>query len=222
MSRRFHLFLARKAKHVKNSKPSLVYWLGASIYLNITNQCSNQCWFCFRNFKKGVGNFNLKLTAEPDLTAVIAALKEVLPNRRWNEAVFCGFGEPTSRLDLLLHVARWIKANYPLLSIRLDTNGHGYALNKGREVAAELKAAGVSFASVSLNGYDEQTYAENCRPNLDGAFYAVLTFVQKAKCEFPVEVTAVRMPEVDITRVKLVAEGLGVPFRIREYIPCFW
>jgi TatD family-associated radical SAM protein len=207
---------------VKNSEPSLVYWLGNSLYLNITNQCSNHCWFCFRNFKQGIDDFNLKLTAEPGAEAVIAALKGALLTRRWNEAVFCGFGEPTSRLDVLLKAARWMKTNHPYLAIRLDTNGQGYALNKGRDVAKELKAAGVCFASVSLNGYDEQTYAENCRPSFGDAFEAVLDFIKRAKREFPVEVTAIRMPEVDITRIRAVAEGLGVPFRIRDYFPCFW
>jgi cyclic pyranopterin phosphate synthase len=207
---------------VKNSEPRLVYWLGNSLYLNITNQCSNHCWFCFRNFKQGVGDFNLKLTAEPDAEAVIAPLKGALLTRRWNEAVFCGFGEPTSRLDVLLEVTRWMKTNHPSLAIRLDTNGHGYALNKGRDVAKELKAAGVGSASVSLNGHDEQTYAENCRPSFGGAFNVVLDFVNRVKCEFPVEVTGVQMPEVDIARVKAVAEGLGLPFRIRDYVPCFW
>jgi GTP 3',8-cyclase len=207
---------------VKNNAPNLVYWLGNSLYLNITNQCSNHCWFCFRNFKQGIGDFNLKLAAEPDVKAIIAALKVALPTRRWTEVVFCGFGEPTSRLDVLLEVSRWMKTRYPSLPIRLDTNGQGYVLNKGRDVAKELKGAGVSFVSVSLNGYDEQTYAEICRPSFGGAFEAVLSFVKRAKQEFQVEVTAVRMPEVDIAKVKAVAEVLGVPFRIREYVPCFW
>ena len=207
---------------MKNDEPSLVYWLGNSLYLNITNQCSNNCWFCFRNFKSGVGGFNLKLEAEPDAATVTAALTKVLPTRRWSEAVFCGFGEPTSRLDVLLEVARWLKANYPMLPIRLDTNGHGYFLNKDRDVAKELKTAGVSFASVSLNGYNEQTYTENCRPSFNGAFEVVLDFIRRTKQKLPIEITAVRMPEVDITEVEAIAEKLGVPFRIREYTPCFW
>jgi alpha-D-ribose 1-methylphosphonate 5-triphosphate synthase subunit PhnG len=54
-------------------------------------------------------------------------------------------------------------------------------------------------------------------------FKAVLEFVTKAKkAELEVEVSAVRMPEVDFQKVKAIAESMGVPFRIREYIPCFW
>jgi TatD family-associated radical SAM protein len=207
---------------VSHKEPSVVYWLGNSLYLNITNQCSNRCWFCFRNFKKGVGDFNLKLTKEPTTAEIIVQLQQALSTRRWNEVVFCGFGEPTSRLDVLLEIARWIKTNYPALPIRLDTNGHGYVLNRDREVAKELKAAGISSVSVSLNGHDEQTYAENCKPTFSGAFEAVFDFVRKATLYLEVEVSAVRMPEVDIEKVKIVVEGLGVPFRVRDYIPCFW
>ena len=207
---------------INDGKPSTVYWLGESLYLNITNQCSNNCWFCFRNYKPGVGGFNLKLTGEPDVETLIAELKRAMPARRWREAVFCGFGEPTSRLDTLLEVSKWIKSSYPALPIRLDTNGHGNVLNQNRKVAKELKAAGVIFASVSLNGHDEQTYRENCRPIFDHAFEAVLEFINEAKGEFDVEVTAIRMPEVDLAKVKAVANELKVPFRVRDYIPCFW
>ena len=207
---------------MKNSSPSFVYWLNDSLYLNITNQCSNHCWFCFRNFKQGISDFNLKLTSEPDAAAIVLSLKNTMLTRRWKETVFCGFGEPTYRLDVLLEIAHWIKTNYPGTSIRLDTNGHGYALNKNRDVAKEMKAAGVGFASVSLNGHDEQTYSDNCRPSFDCAFQAVIDFVNKAKFEFPIEITAVRLPEVNIERIKAIADAVGVPFRIREYIPCFW
>ena len=208
---------------VTSNKPTTVYWLGNSVYLNITNQCSNNCWFCFRNYKSGVGGFNLKLAKEPTAAEIISELEQVLPSRCWGEVVFCGFGEPTARLDLLLEVALWIKVHFAAVPIRLDTNGHGYALNKGRDVAAELKAAGVSKASVSLNGHNKEAYDENCRPVFWGAFDAVLEYVQKAKAAgLEVEVSAVRMPEVDVQKVKVVVEGLGVPFRVRDYIPCFW
>jgi cyclic pyranopterin phosphate synthase len=155
---------------------------------------------------------------------VKAELEAVLGLRRWSEVVFCGFGEPTARLDVLLEVARWIRKRCGgSVTIRVDTNGHGYALNKGRDVAGELRAAGVNNVSVSLNGHDEASYAENCRPMVGGGFAAVLEFVKKAvDARLDVEVSAVRMPEVDVDKVRAVAESLGVPLRIRDYIPCFW
>lgn len=127
------------------------------------------------------------------------------------------------RLDLLLEVAHWLKTRLPSVPIRLDTNGQGYVLNKTRNVAAELKAAGIAKVSVSLNGHDQETYAENCRPTCASAFEAVLDFIRKATAEgLSVEASAVRMPEVDIAKVKAIAGELGVSFRVRDYIPCFW
>jgi len=209
---------------VGKEKPRIAYWLDSSLYLNITNKCSNDCWFCFRNFKKGVGGFNLKLEKEPTTAEVKAELETALALRRWGEVVFCGFGEPTARLDVLLEVARWIRERCGgLVPVRVDTNGHGYVLNKGRDVAEELRDAGVSSVSVSLNGHDEASYAENCRPMFGSGFAAVLEFVEKAKkAGLEVEVSAVRMPEVDVEKVGAVAESLGVSLRVREYIPCFW
>jgi TatD family-associated radical SAM protein len=95
-------------------------------------------------------------------------------------------------------------------------------LNRGRDVAAELKAVGVDTLSVSLNAADRETYVEICKPTFEGAYEAVIDFIQKAKAVLNVEVTAVRMPEVDITKVRAIADGLGVKFRVREYIPCFY
>jgi TatD family-associated radical SAM protein len=106
--------------------------------------------------------------------------------------------------------------------VRLDTNGHGYRLNPGRDVAAELRAAGVDRVSVSLNAGDKETYDEICKPTFQGAYEAVLDFIRKAKTGLAVEVTAVRLPEVDLAKAQAVADGLGVPFRVREYIPCFY
>jgi TatD family-associated radical SAM protein len=95
-------------------------------------------------------------------------------------------------------------------------------LNPGRNVAAELKAAGVDRVSVSLNAGDKETYSEICRPIFIEGYKVVLDFIQMAKLFLDVEVTAVRLPEVDLAKVKAVADGLGVLFNVREYIPCFY
>ena len=208
---------------VREEKPKTVYWLGDNLYLNLTNRCSNNCIFCIRNFRNGVGGFNLKLSKEPSVANVISELEEVINNRNWNEIVFCGFGEPTERLDCLLEVTRWIRRHYgkPLV-VRVNTNGHGYMLNANRDVAGELKAAGVNKVSVSLNAHDEETYNEVCKPRFAGAFVAVLEFIEKAKGKLDVEVTAVTTPEVDLHKVEDLAKRMGVKFRLRVCIPCFW
>lgn len=204
-------------------RAATVYWLDNKLYLNITNKCSNHCCFCIRNFKKGVGGFNLKLAKDPSSTQVISELEKVIHKKNWSELVFCGFGEPTQRLDLLLEITSWIRRNYrKSLIIRVNTNGHGYALNPGRNVAEELKIAGVNRVSVSLNAQDKETYNEICKPKIENAYLAVLDFINKAKKILEVEATAVTNSEIDLHKVEAVAKKLGVRFRLRQCIPCFW
>lgn len=206
----------------RDNKPHTVYWLDDNLYLNITNKCSNQCIFCLRNFKRGVGEFTLKLDSEPTFEQVIFEFEEALKRRIWKEVVFCGFGEPTERLDLLLDLSRWIKKNHPNIVLRLNTNGQGYLLNKGRHIVDDLKAAGIDKISVSLNASDEETYKEACKPSLANAYPAILDFIRNAKKALDVEVTTVTTPEVDVTKVERLAARLGVKFRLRPCIPCFW
>ena len=207
----------------QKDKSKIVYWLDNTLYLNITNQCSNSCYFCLKRYKRGVGGFNLKLIQEPSISEITAELSEVLHMRNWDGLVFCGFGEPTERLDILLAVTRWVRQHYGRpLQIRIDTNGHGYVLNSGRDVSVELKAAGIDKVSVSLNAGDREIYMEICKPTFPDAYEAVLDFIGKAKLVLEVEVTAVRVPEVDLEKMQAVASSLGVALKVREYIPCFY
>jgi len=208
--------------HARKRNPSVVYWLGNSLYLNVTNRCSNSCYFCFRKFKNGIREFNLKLEKEPSSEEVIEELRKVINRKSWSEAVFCGFGEPLERLSLVLEVTRWVK-KHSWKTVRVDTNGQGYLLNKGRDVVRELKEAGVDNVSVSLNAHDKATYNQVCKPVFEDAYENVLEFIKKAKEEgLETEATAVTIPEVDLAKVKELAERIGVKFSVREYIPCFW
>jgi len=204
-------------------EPKGVYWLDNTLYLNITNQCSNCCYFCFKRYKSGVGGFNLKLLREPTIEKIETELSEVLHKRSWDGIVFCGFGEPTERLDVLVEVTKWIRRQHGKpIQIRLDTNGHGYTLNPNRDVALELKNAGIDKVSVSLNAGDKETYNEICKPTFPETYDAVLEFILKTKGLVELEVTAVRLPEVKLAKVQRVADKLGVKFKVREYIPCFF
>ena len=208
--------------HSRKRNPSVVYWLGNSLYLNVTNRCSNSCYFCFRKFKNGIREFNLKLEKEPTSEEVIEELRKVINRKDWSEVVFCGFGEPLERLNLVLEVTRWVKKHY-WKAVRVNTNGQGYLLNKGRDVVLELKEAGVDKVSVSLNAYDKATYNQVCKPVFEDAYENVLEFIKKAKEEgLETEATAVTIPEVDLTKVKELAENMGIKFSVREYIPFFW
>lgn len=205
-----------------NRNPSLVYWLGNNLYLNITNRCPNCCYFCFRRFKNGIKDFKLKLETEPITEEVIEELQKVFNRNNWNEIVFCGFGEPLERLDVALELIRWVR-EHSFKPVRVDTNGQGYLLNKGRHVVEDLKDAGVSKVHVSLNADNKERYNEICKPTFENAYENVLEFIKKAKeAGIETEVTAVTIPEIEISRVKEVAEKMGVKFSVREYIQFFW
>jgi len=202
--------------------PSIVYWLGNSIYLNITNKCPNNCYFCFRRFKNGIKEFKLKLEKEPTTEETIEELQKVLNRNNWDEIVFCGFGEPLERLDVVLEVTRWVK-KHSQKPVRVDTNGQGYLLNKERDVVKELKDAVVDKVSVSLNANNKETYNEICKPTFENAYENVLEFIKRAKeAGLETEATAVTVSEIEVSRVKEVAEKMGVKFSVREYIPFFW
>ena len=206
----------------RNRNPSIVYWLGNSLYLNITNKCPNSCYFCFRRFKNGIQEFKLKLEKEPTAEEVIEELRQVINRKNWSEVVFCGFGEPLERLNLVLEVTRWVK-QHSVKTVRVDTNGQGYLLNKGRDVVQELKDAGVDKVNVSLNTHNKETYNQICKPASEDAYEHVLEFIKKAKeAGLETEATAVTISEIEITKVKELAETLGAKFSAREYIPFFW
>lgn len=202
--------------------PSVVYWIDNILYLNITNKCPNNCYFCIRRFRKGIREFNLKLEREPNIEEVMEKLRKVICKKNWKEIVFCGFGEPLERLDLVLEVTRQLNNQY-WSNVRVDTNGQGYLLNKGIDVLNELKMAGVQKMSISLNAHNKEAYDQICKPHYESAYENVLDFIKRAKeVGLETEVTAVRVPEVEISKVKEVAESLGVKFVLREYIPLFW
>jgi cyclic pyranopterin phosphate synthase len=202
--------------------PSTIYHLGPQLYLNITNQCTNDCYFCLRKFKTGVSDFNLKLEREPTSSEVLEELQRKIHLKPWKEFIFCGFGEPTIRLDLLLEVADWIRKR-ALGPIRVDTNGHGLSVHPGRNVVEELKKAGVSRLSVSINAHNEAIYNDVCRPRLDNAFKKILEFVRQARdADLNVEFTAVTIPEISITDVAELASRMSVGFRVRPLLTCIW
>ncbi|MCL6561086.1 MAG: radical SAM protein [Firmicutes bacterium] len=85
------------------------YILGESIYLNITNRCTNDCLFCIRRTQEGLGSYDLWLKKEPDLNELMEAAGDI---RRFREVVFCGYGEPLVRADLVVAAARVLKVAF--------------------------------------------------------------------------------------------------------------
>lgn len=201
--------------------PSIVYWLGENLYLNITNRCSNDCYFCFRKYKNGIGRFNLKLKAEPSTADILKQVTSLLAKKQWKEIVFCGFGEPLIRLDTVLDVTEQLKTA-STVPIRINTNGQAYLVNKDRNVINELKEAGVDRLSVSLNAPNKETYNSVCKPKLENAFDSVLEFISKTKTNIDTEITTVTIPEVNTSEMEALAKNLRVKLRIRQYEQFFW
>jgi TatD family-associated radical SAM protein len=160
------------------------------------------------------------LNLEPSLSEIIEELQKNIHKKDWEEIVFCGYGEPTERLDDLLKVTTWIRKNFEKpVKIRIDTNGHGYLINKDRDIVKELKKAGVNKICVSLNTQDKESYQNICKPKYPEAYKAIINFIKRAREELEVEVTAVNVPEVDLAKIKDLTEKMNVKLRIREYIP---
>ena len=191
---------------------SIVYKIRDSLYVNLTNRCSNRCVFCRRESDPRVKGHWLKLDAEPDAEEIIEAIGDPA---RYAEITFCGYGEPTERLDVLKQVAAYVKERGG--RVRINTNGHADLIN-GRPVAPEL-AGLVDEVSVSLNTADGDQYAEICRPSHGPDTHdAMISFIRDArKCLPKVTVTALDYPGVDLEACKRLAEELGVEYRQRKY-----
>jgi len=212
---------ARNAAHLfglplAGGGPCLVYPIRRSLYVNVTNECSNRCTFCPRSTGElVVKGHDLKLPREPTAGEIVQALEQA-GAQNYVEVVFCGFGEPTLRMDVLKAVAREVKSRWRLRT-RLNTNGQGSAIN-GRDVTEEL-AGLVDAVSVSLDAPDAATYDKLCRPTLPNAFEAVCEFLRRAKGRIPtVSATAVAVPGLDLEAVRRLAEqDLGVAFEVRAF-----
>jgi len=191
----------------------IVYPIRNSLYLNLTNRCSNRCTFCWKNASFVVKGHDLELSREPDARELLEAIGDP---KRYDEVVFCGFGEPLLRLDLVKNVAAELKKKG--VKIRIDTDGQAN-LVYGRNILPELKGL-VDAVSVSLNAENAQKYHRLCRsPFGEKGFEGVLDFLREAKKVIPeVTATALTIPGVDLEACRRLAEEeLGVKFRPRAF-----
>ncbi|MHC4711961.1 MAG: YchF/TatD family DNA exonuclease [Planctomycetota bacterium] len=189
---------------------AIAYPMRGNLYLNITNRCPNSCPWCVRFLSPFLNGHNLALEREPSFDEIIEAVGDVSPYR---EIVFCGYGEPTMRLDIVEKVGAHLRKSGA--RVRLDTNGQG-SLTAGRDIVPGLSRA-VDAVSVSLNTASPEQYAELCRPSAGApAHAAVIDFIKAARAAISdVTVTAVAVPGVDIEAVRALAAQLGVAFRLR-------
>lgn len=199
---------------------TIAYEIGDSLYLNLTNKCPCACTFCLRSNGDGVdGSPSLWLEREPTADETMEAIAGH-DLSAMEEVVFCGYGEPTERLDTLLEVARRLKALPRAPRIRLNTNGLGDLVN-GRRVAPLLKGL-VDTVSVSLNTDDPAEYLAMCRPRFgEAAHPALLEFARDAAAQgIDTVLTVVGEPVTDKAkqeRCRKIAESVGARLRVRPY-----
>jgi len=191
---------------------TIAYQIRDSLYLNITNRCTNSCIFCAKFNDFVVKGHELKLDHEPEVDEVMAAIGDPTPYR---EIVFCGYGEPLLRLELIKSVARRLKQHG--CRIRINTDGQANLVHD-RNILPELNGL-VDAISVSLNAADATTYQNLCQSRFGKqSFTAVKDFLRLAKEHIPeVTATMVTYPGIDIAACERLAKDLGVTFRVREY-----
>lgn len=191
----------------------IAYAIRDSLYLNITNKCTLSCKFCPKFKDWEVKGHYLRLPGEPDLQDVLRAMGDTSP---YKEVVFCGYGEPTKRLELLKAIATEMKKRG--VRVRLNTDGLGN-LTHGRNILPELKGL-IDTVSVSLNATNAQSYVKWC-PNKFGeaAYDEVKKFITEARNHIPeVIASVVTVPDLDVEVARKIAEEeLGVVFRARPY-----
>ena len=193
-------------------KPEIVYRLKDSLYINMTIRCNADCVFCDRKGEAVIKGHNLRIDREPTPREVIESIGDPT---RYREIVFCGYGEPTIRLDALKEVAAWVKARGG--KTRINTDGHGNVIHK-RNIVPEL-AGLIDAVSISLNSTDPVQYGALMR--LDGAKYfaAMIEFAKEAvKVITHVVMTVVDLDEVDKEKARsLVENEIGATFITRPY-----
>jgi TatD DNase family protein len=191
----------------------VVYRIRNSLYLNLTNRCTNACTFCAKRRDYHVKGHLLRLPGEPTVSEVLVLVGDPAA---YDEIVFCGFGEPLLRLEDVKEIARKLKERGA--KVRVNTDGLANLVH-GRDILPELSGL-VDALSVSLNAPDAETYTRIC-PNRYGAasFSALLDFLREAPKHVPsVAATAVALPGLDTEAVRRLAESIpGVSFRLRSY-----
>ena len=197
---------------------TILYKVHNNLYVNLTNRCTCSCTFCLRNEKETVGESStLWLEHEPSVEEVKKEFEKFNMDE-YNEVVFCGFGEPTERIDDLIEIAKFVKEKYHK-KIRINTNGQG-SLSNGKDIAPMMKGV-VDIVSVSLNTPNEKRYNEIVRSRFgDQAYQAMLSFVKEVKKYVPevvLSTVSTTITKEEEEECRKICEDLGVSYRIRPF-----
>ncbi len=190
------------------------YKIGNSLYVNLTNRCTNRCTFCVRDGKTEYEGYSLWLKGgEPTAEQIVSQIGDA---QRYDEIVFCGFGEPTFRLEPMLEICAFVHAAGG--KTRLNTNGHGNVIN-GRNIAP-LLAGNLDTVNISLNAPCAAEYDSVCRPQIENAFEAVLQFARDCKQSGVNALFSVVdcIGQEAVERCRRIADEAGIPLRVREMI----
>lgn len=200
---------------------TIVYQFKDSLYINLTNRCPNACVFCAKSKgKKMFRGYNLDLgNIEPSAEQVLTEIdKQISAGFQPKEIIFCGYGEPTMALPVLLEVAKKLKAKYSY-PLRINTLGLG-SLVWGRDITKEL-APYIDKINISLNATDNETWLKIVRPApkyAEKSFAAMQDFVRDASKNIrEVAVSVVSNQGIDTQKAKDLAQKLGAKFFVREY-----
>lgn len=197
----------------------LVYPVHTGLYLNLTNRCPCACTFCIRQKnKKFYVQDSLWLEHEPNFEEIKASLLAEDLNK-YSEFVFCGFGEPTEALDLLLETPKFLKSKTDK-PIRINTNGLGNLINKKN--ITPLFEGLIDAVSISLNSSEARIYEKNVRPIYkEEAYPALIEFTREVRKYVPnvtMTTVATTITHEDEENCRKLCEQLGVKYRIREFI----
>ncbi len=197
---------------------TIFYKFEGKLYINITNGCPCDCVFCIRKNGDSIeDNDSLWLEHEPTFEEICAAF-DGFDKTGIKEAVFCGYGEPTVRADMLIKTAEYIKANSDL-KLRVNTNGLVRLIHKDFDIS-RFKGVIDSF-SISLNAPNAKRYNEVTRPKYgERSFDEMLRFAKDVKAmgiKTAFTVVDVITAE-EIEECKKLAESLEIPLRVRAYV----
>ena len=199
----------------------ITYIVEDKLYVNVTNRCSNRCEFCIRNNGEGAyGSDSLWLEREPTREEILDSIFHH-DITAFPELVFCGYGEPTYRLDDIVFVAKKVKDRYPSMKIRINTNGHSDLIN-GRDTAPDFDGA-FDVVSISLNTPSAEKYDEICHSKFgEKSHDALINFAENVKnyvqnVQFSVVKETLSAEEIE--ECKDISRRVGVTLRVRDYIP---
>jgi TatD DNase family protein len=198
------------------SKPggiNFTYKIGDSLYINVTNRCDAKCEFCDREGDAVLNGYSLHMTKSDEPEALVY-IKEIGDPKQFKEIVFCGYGEPTIRWDVVKIIAKYVIEMGG--KTRLITNGHGNLINK-RDIVPELKGL-INTVSISFNSPDARQYSELM--GLDTRYYnEMINFAKEAKNYVEkLVMTAISMDEINIEKARIIVEEkIGAEFRLRQY-----